>query len=241
MSRSVITPGSVASRRSGNGRPRQMITTEQSDRIRLTGDSDPIILTFETHGRSVDRRAFALVAALVPESHGPRHRSIHRAAVDSASPPRQRRGLALARELGAPLAGRARSGQSRRGHAGRRPSLPRARRSTTCTIPSALMRPRPRGGADPRGDRPRRAHPGPRRLRRRRHHLDVSCCTRRSRELGGRVECRIPHRTRDGYGLTVAAIEEARRRGCSAGRHGRLRHHRGRGGGAAPAGSASTR
>jgi single-stranded-DNA-specific exonuclease len=34
-------------------------------------------------------------------------------------------------------------------------------------------------------------------------------------DLGGRVECRIPHRTRDGYGLTVASIEEARRRGCS--------------------------
>ena len=33
-------------------------------------------------------------------------------------------------------------------------------------------------------------------------------------ELGGRVEVRIPHRTRDGYGLSVEAMEEARRRGC---------------------------
>ena len=34
-------------------------------------------------------------------------------------------------------------------------------------------------------------------------------------ELGCRVEYRIPHRIRDGYGLTVDAIEEARRRGCT--------------------------
>ncbi len=34
------------------------------------------------------------------------------------------------------------------------------------------------------------------------------------RELGGRVEVRIPHRTRDGYGLSVDAVEDARRRGC---------------------------
>ncbi|HTO90373.1 MAG TPA: single-stranded-DNA-specific exonuclease RecJ [Candidatus Sulfotelmatobacter sp.] len=34
------------------------------------------------------------------------------------------------------------------------------------------------------------------------------------RELGGRVECRIPHRTRDGYGLSLGAIDEAERRGC---------------------------
>jgi single-stranded-DNA-specific exonuclease len=33
-------------------------------------------------------------------------------------------------------------------------------------------------------------------------------------ELGGRIEVRIPHRTRDGYGLSVEAMEEARRRGC---------------------------
>jgi single-stranded-DNA-specific exonuclease len=33
-------------------------------------------------------------------------------------------------------------------------------------------------------------------------------------QLGGRVEYRIPHRTRDGYGLSVEAMEEARRRGC---------------------------
>jgi single-stranded-DNA-specific exonuclease len=34
------------------------------------------------------------------------------------------------------------------------------------------------------------------------------------RELGGRVEVRIPHRTRDGYGLSLDAVEEAHRRGC---------------------------
>jgi single-stranded-DNA-specific exonuclease len=34
-------------------------------------------------------------------------------------------------------------------------------------------------------------------------------------ELGGRVEYRIPHRTRDGYGLSLDAIEEARRRSCT--------------------------
>ncbi len=34
-------------------------------------------------------------------------------------------------------------------------------------------------------------------------------------ELGGRVEYRIPHRTKDGYGLTPEAIDEARRRGCT--------------------------
>src|SRR4051812_33724874 len=34
-------------------------------------------------------------------------------------------------------------------------------------------------------------------------------------ELGARVNYRIPHRIRDGYGLTVEAIEEARRRGCT--------------------------
>ena len=34
------------------------------------------------------------------------------------------------------------------------------------------------------------------------------------RDLGGRVEVRIPHRTRDGYGLSVEAMLEARRRGC---------------------------
>ncbi|HTM57681.1 MAG TPA: single-stranded-DNA-specific exonuclease RecJ [Candidatus Udaeobacter sp.] len=33
--------------------------------------------------------------------------------------------------------------------------------------------------------------------------------------LGARVEYRIPHRTRDGYGLSLAAIDEARRRGCT--------------------------
>jgi single-stranded-DNA-specific exonuclease len=33
-------------------------------------------------------------------------------------------------------------------------------------------------------------------------------------ELGGRVEFRIPHRIRDGYGLTKDAIDEAHRRGC---------------------------
>jgi len=35
------------------------------------------------------------------------------------------------------------------------------------------------------------------------------------RDLGGRVEVRIPHRTRDGYGLSVEAMNEAHRRGCS--------------------------
>jgi single-stranded-DNA-specific exonuclease len=35
------------------------------------------------------------------------------------------------------------------------------------------------------------------------------------RDLGGRVAWRIPHRTRDGYGLSVDAIDEAKRRGCS--------------------------
>jgi single-stranded-DNA-specific exonuclease len=35
------------------------------------------------------------------------------------------------------------------------------------------------------------------------------------RELGGRVEVRIPHRTRDGYGLSLDAVDEAHRRGCS--------------------------
>ena len=35
------------------------------------------------------------------------------------------------------------------------------------------------------------------------------------RSLGGRVAWRIPHRTRDGYGLSVDAMEETRRRGCS--------------------------
>lgn len=34
------------------------------------------------------------------------------------------------------------------------------------------------------------------------------------RELGGRVEVRIPHRTRDGYGLSLDAVEDAQRRGC---------------------------
>lgn len=34
-------------------------------------------------------------------------------------------------------------------------------------------------------------------------------------ELGGRIETRIPHRTRDGYGLTVAAVDEAERRRCT--------------------------
>jgi len=33
-------------------------------------------------------------------------------------------------------------------------------------------------------------------------------------ELGGRTEFRIPHRIRDGYGLTTEAIDEANRRGC---------------------------
>jgi single-stranded-DNA-specific exonuclease len=34
------------------------------------------------------------------------------------------------------------------------------------------------------------------------------------RELGGDVVHRIPHRTRDGYGLSLAAVEEARAQGC---------------------------
>jgi single-stranded-DNA-specific exonuclease len=34
-------------------------------------------------------------------------------------------------------------------------------------------------------------------------------------ELGGAVRWRIPHRTRDGYGLSVAAVEEAHRLGCT--------------------------
>jgi single-stranded-DNA-specific exonuclease len=34
------------------------------------------------------------------------------------------------------------------------------------------------------------------------------------RDLGAQVEYRIPHRTRDGYGLTEAGVDEARRRGC---------------------------
>ena len=34
-------------------------------------------------------------------------------------------------------------------------------------------------------------------------------------EIGARVGYRIPHRIKDGYGLTVDAIEEARRRGCT--------------------------
>lgn len=34
-------------------------------------------------------------------------------------------------------------------------------------------------------------------------------------ELGARPEYRIPHRIRDGYGLSLEAIEEAKRRGCS--------------------------
>jgi single-stranded-DNA-specific exonuclease len=33
--------------------------------------------------------------------------------------------------------------------------------------------------------------------------------------LGGVVHWRIPHRTRDGYGLTLAAVDEAQRRGCT--------------------------
>jgi single-stranded-DNA-specific exonuclease len=35
------------------------------------------------------------------------------------------------------------------------------------------------------------------------------------RRLGTRVEVRIPHRTRDGYGLSVEAMNDAHRRGCS--------------------------
>ncbi|HTR96846.1 MAG TPA: single-stranded-DNA-specific exonuclease RecJ [Candidatus Acidoferrales bacterium] len=38
-----------------------------------------------------------------------------------------------------------------------------------------------------------------------------SCLT----ELGARVEYRIPHRIRDGYGLSLEAIDEAQRRGCT--------------------------
>ncbi len=34
-------------------------------------------------------------------------------------------------------------------------------------------------------------------------------------ELSAKVEYRIPHRIRDGYGLTTEAIDEAQRRGCS--------------------------
>jgi single-stranded-DNA-specific exonuclease len=34
-------------------------------------------------------------------------------------------------------------------------------------------------------------------------------------ELGAEVEYRIPHRIKDGYGLSAEAIEEARRRGCA--------------------------
>ncbi len=34
------------------------------------------------------------------------------------------------------------------------------------------------------------------------------------RQLGARVEVRIPHRTRDGYGLSVEAMNDAHRRGC---------------------------
>src|SRR5262245_51334954 len=34
-------------------------------------------------------------------------------------------------------------------------------------------------------------------------------------ELGGRGEYRIPHRIRDGYGLTTEAIDEAHHRGCT--------------------------
>ncbi len=34
-------------------------------------------------------------------------------------------------------------------------------------------------------------------------------------ELGGRVHWRIPHRTRDGYGLSLGAVEEARSLGCT--------------------------
>jgi single-stranded-DNA-specific exonuclease len=33
-------------------------------------------------------------------------------------------------------------------------------------------------------------------------------------ELGGKVHWRIPHRTRDGYGLSLGAVEDARRLGC---------------------------
>jgi single-stranded-DNA-specific exonuclease len=34
-------------------------------------------------------------------------------------------------------------------------------------------------------------------------------------DLGAQVEHRIPHRTRDGYGLSLAAIDDAGRRGCT--------------------------
>jgi single-stranded-DNA-specific exonuclease len=34
-------------------------------------------------------------------------------------------------------------------------------------------------------------------------------------ELGARSEYRIPHRIKDGYGLTIEAIDDARRRGCT--------------------------
>ncbi len=34
-------------------------------------------------------------------------------------------------------------------------------------------------------------------------------------QLGARLEYRIPHRIRDGYGLTLEAIDEAKRRGCT--------------------------
>ena len=35
------------------------------------------------------------------------------------------------------------------------------------------------------------------------------------RDLGAKVDYRIPHRTRDGYGLSLGAIAEAERRGCT--------------------------
>ena len=35
------------------------------------------------------------------------------------------------------------------------------------------------------------------------------------RELGARVEYRIPDRTRDGYGLDEKAMREAKRRDCT--------------------------
>ena len=35
------------------------------------------------------------------------------------------------------------------------------------------------------------------------------------RDAGGQVQYRIPHRTRDGYGLSVDSIEDARQRGCT--------------------------
>ena len=34
-------------------------------------------------------------------------------------------------------------------------------------------------------------------------------------ELGGRVDYHIPHRTRDGYGLSEGAVDQAHRRGCT--------------------------